>query len=287
MMNAHLKVVLRQQLPEKPNSAQFLAGLVAATQPRQGPSTDEALFGDTFSKVTMARGGQKKTQQGSIQPLKDFQKVLDARQVTIENLDEYFTAFAKWCLNVECLFDTKEEQDAALGQRQQLCANAGVKVRSWLPSSMRTMLNGAASLYKTAEGKGSVCPSEPTLFPNYNDFFNCAYRRERAANARKAEAPVLDDVELEELFDKTNWQSPFEAQRTNLLILCFSLGERTSTIEELCVGNFHRQPTADNSSRLWHAVCLAFGVILHLLHDFLGQFCDVSVSLSAFSTVST
>ena len=107
-MNAHLKCVLRQQLPEKPNSAQFLAGLVAAIQPRQSPSTDEALFGDTFSKVTGAKGGQKKTQQCCIQPLKDFQKVLDARQVTIENLDEYFTAFAKWCLNVQFLFDTQE-----------------------------------------------------------------------------------------------------------------------------------------------------------------------------------
>ena len=173
MMNAHLKVVLLQHLPEKPNPAQFLAALVAASQPRQGPSADEALFGDTFSKVTCVRGGQKKTQQGSIAPLNDFQKVLDARQVTIENLDEYFTAFAKWCLNVRCLFDTKEEQDAALAQRQELCANAGVKVRSWLPSSMRTVLNGGASLDKTAEGKGSVCPHEPTLFPKYNDSDRC------------------------------------------------------------------------------------------------------------------
>ena len=102
-------------------------------------------------------------------------------------------------------------------------------------------------LYKTADGKGCVVPSETTKFPKYCAFFNEAYRREREQQARKPEVAVLSCEELEKLYDHTNWQSPYEAQRTNLLIMCFTLGQRPESIEALCVGNFHRIPTADNS----------------------------------------
>ena len=249
MYGGHLRCVLRQQLPEKPTSAQFLAGLAAALDPPQGPAPDEALFGDMFSMVGKVRGGQKKTQNGAVKALLDFQKVMEKnpKPATIENLDDFFTAFAKWCLNVECLFDNKEKQEEALAQRKELCANAGVKVRAWLPSSLRTHLNGAAALYKTAEGKGSVVPSEESLFPNYCAIFSEAYRRERDFQARKPEVAVLNDEEVEKLYDSTNWLSPFEAQRTNLLILCYQLGQRPDSLEDLCVGNFHRQTTEDNS----------------------------------------
>ena len=46
----------------------------------------------------------------------DFQKVLDSRRVAIEDLDEYFTAFAKWCLSLECLFEDEQERQQALAQ---------------------------------------------------------------------------------------------------------------------------------------------------------------------------
>jgi hypothetical protein len=103
---------------------------------------------------------------------------------------------------------------------------------------MRTHVNRAASPYKTGQGKGAMVPSEPTLFPKYCDFFQNAYRREHNSQARKPEVPVLHDHEVEKLYNGTNWQSLYEAQRTNLLIMCFQLGQRPDSVEDLCVGNF-------------------------------------------------
>ena len=171
-----IRSVLRQQVPPRPRSDEFISRLETAVEPPSGPAPDAALYGETFSKVRCEAGGQKKTQQCILGPLKDFQKVLAVKQCTLDDLDDFLTAFAKWCLRVEFLIDTKKEQEDALAQRKELCANAGVKVRSWLPNSMRTSLNGAAAAYKKAGGTGGVVLSEPTLFPKYCDFFAYAYR---------------------------------------------------------------------------------------------------------------
>jgi hypothetical protein len=58
----------------KPSSAQFLAGLVAAMDPPHGAETDQALFWETFAMVSKYRGGQKKSQEGALKVLLDFQK---------------------------------------------------------------------------------------------------------------------------------------------------------------------------------------------------------------------
>ena len=55
--------------------------------------------------------------------------------------------------------------------------------------------------------------------------------------ALKAPVAVLQDEEVEMLYDKTNWQSKFETQRMNILILSFQLGQRPSNIWSLKVGN--------------------------------------------------
>ena len=45
-------------------------------------------------------------------------------------------------------------------------------------------------------------------------------------------------METEQLFHNIHWQSASEAQQTNVLILCFLLGQMPSTIEDPCVENF-------------------------------------------------
>jgi hypothetical protein len=238
-----------------PTTAEFLAGLEAAVRP-QGPPKDIALFGDTFSKETSKRGGSEKTAQGSLAPLQDFQTVLDAEKVSIEDLDEWFAAFAKWCINVVYLFDEAKDQQDALAQRETLCANAGVTIRCWTPGTLRTILNGAAAKYKAGKGSGTVVPGEPTLFPNFCTFWNAAYRRERGENSRRQQIPVLADDEVELLYDKTNWQSFLDAQRMNLLIMAYQLGSRPESLISLAVGNFHPTETAEGTEVLVKFACM-------------------------------
>ena len=165
----------------------------------QGRHRTQPYSGTHLQRKMPRREDRKKTQKGALKAVKDFEKVLSSRQCSIADLDDWFAAFAKWCLHVRFLFESDDEQQAALQQRQALCSNAAVPVRQWSPSTLRTSLNGLATLYKTGKGIGTVVPSEPTLFPNYIALWNAAYKRERDVLARREEVPVLSDEELIQL----------------------------------------------------------------------------------------
>ena len=140
------------------------------------------------------------------------------------------TAFAKFTLSVLALFDTPEERHLALSQRKELCEKAEVDMRQWSPATLKTLVNALALMYKqTAPGHGIV-PSATIQFPTFCKFFNAACKRDRNASARKEPVQVLQDSEVAELFDKTNWQSWYEAQRMNLLLLAFNLGQRPESL---------------------------------------------------------
>ena len=55
--------------------------------------------------------------------------MLDVKQVSLEDLEEFLTAFAKWCLNVECLFDTKKEQEEYVQQKLNYLIAEGLVVK--------------------------------------------------------------------------------------------------------------------------------------------------------------
>ena len=76
--------------------------------PPQGPSA-EGSFWDTFSKVTFEKPTAKKKIRRRFH-LSPFSEASAAFTVTIENLEDYFTTYFQWWLDVECVFLHKQER---------------------------------------------------------------------------------------------------------------------------------------------------------------------------------
>ena len=181
---------------------------------------------------------RKKNQKGAFAAAMDFSKVLERQGVVITDLDEWMTAFAKWTLSADCLFDDNNAKEAALAQRTALCDRAGVAVQSWAPQTLKTTANALALMYKQTGPNSGVVPSVENQFPKYCRFFNAACTRHRNMTARQEPTPVLKETEVQALYDKTNWSSWFEAQRMNFLVLSYQLGQKPESLVRLCVGNF-------------------------------------------------
>ena len=249
-MAAQLSTVAVSALPRPPTPEQFIAGLKAAAAPRERSPADQALFGDTFAKQPWPTGGTAKNRQVALRAVLDFEKVCTVRQAVFVNLDDWFVAFARWSVNVVCLFDSPEEQEAATAQRKALCASANVTPRSWVPSTLVTMTNALAALYKEGtDPVGAVVPSVVAHFPQYCAFFNAASLREKRLQAQKEEVPLLNDDEVEQLYDRTNWNNFLESQRMNLLVIAYNLGQRPETFMGLTAGCFHPKET-DNGTEV-------------------------------------
>ena len=82
--------------------------------------------------------GTHRTQQVIYAAVKDFQKVLCAEQVDIQDLDVWFRNFAKWTLVGNALLDDENLRSEAMVQRKQLCDKVGVTMRQWTPASLVT-----------------------------------------------------------------------------------------------------------------------------------------------------
>ncbi|EPS57144.1 hypothetical protein M569_17677 [Genlisea aurea] len=163
----------------------------------------------------------------------DFGKVLAQEGVVITDLDEWLTAFAKWSLSLDTLFEDEAQKEAALEQRKALCERAGVGVRSWLPQTLKTTVNALALMYKQTGPDSGIVPGVESQFPKYCRFFNVACTRSRNTIARKEPTAVLTDAEVLRLVEKTNWLSWYEAQRTNFLLLAYQMGPSTSVLRHV------------------------------------------------------
>ena len=76
--------------------------------------------------------------------MQDFRKVLDAKGLDVQDLDEFFRKFAKWAMGPSVLFlDEQEILDHAMKQ-DTLCEIAGVRARKWGATSMVTYANALA-----------------------------------------------------------------------------------------------------------------------------------------------
>ncbi|EPS57096.1 hypothetical protein M569_17729 [Genlisea aurea] len=190
----------------------------------------------------------------------DFAKVLDKEGVTITDLDEWLTAFAKWSMSLGTVFEEEAPRLAAMEQRRALCERAGVSVRSWLPQTLKTTVNALALMYKQTGPDSGIVPGVESQFPKYCRFFNAACTRSRNAKARQEPPAVLTDSEVLRFVEKTNWVSWGEAQRTNFLLLAFQLGQRPETLVRLYVGNFQPKTLQDGKM----ALQVSFGTMKNL-----------------------
>jgi hypothetical protein len=249
MMSAQVAIVADSALPEPPLAADFFVRLEAVANPPQDEPADAALFGDIFEE----EGGNENTAKNfmvAMTAAHDFAGVLHAKGVELEKLDDWITAFSKWILDPECLFDDPEDIEKCKKQRQELCLLAGVKFRSWCPTTLKTAVNVLALKYRETAPPAAVVASSMRQLPNYNNLWNAASKRWRSLGPRHEIIPILEDHEVVQLYDSTNFGSWFEAQRMNLLILLFSIGQRTKNFWEMKVCHAHLDTDEDGKEIL-------------------------------------
>ena len=157
----------------------------------------------------------------------------ESRGCNIQNLDEWFTAFARWTLDVAFLKDKEEDQEALLQQRTEFCTAAQVSLRSWSPQTLKTVTNALAHLYRFTSHPVGIVPASNKQFPQYNLAFNQALHKQREKRDVVDPVQVLQDSELVALYDDTNFSSLYENQRLNLVILTYHLGQRPNNLINL------------------------------------------------------
>ena len=250
MLPAQAVNVAEAAMPRPPPPCVFLEFLKKAMEAPKVPTADVQLFGDIFPEVRQPPGTEK-NQKGAYAAITNFQKVMVNQNVVIENLDDYMVAFAKWTLSMESLFDDDSQKVAAKAQRAVLCQAAGVPMYQWSPDTLTTYSNALGLLYKQARPPIIIIMKASAQFPKFVRFLDAARSRLKKKRARAPQTKVLDDDDILVLHGKTVWGSWFEAQRMNIVVLAYGLGQRRESLQELCVGNFHVQhmPNGGKSAR--------------------------------------
>ena len=171
----------------------------------------------------------------------DFEKMCTVRGVMFDDLDDWMVAFLKWTVHPKFLLKDLTQLPAAMQQRKQYAKEAKVTVKLWNPKTFRTIVNGLAHLHRQGKPEVGIVPGSEKQFPNYNLTFNECLTRCKEGEATTEQVEVLQDEEVEFLYDVTNWENPHEAQRMNLLILAYQIGQRPENIVTLKVGNAHHK----------------------------------------------
>lgn len=234
---AQMAILCESALGPPPTVKEFFDRIQAA-QNQSPPTADKVLFGELFQNPKQARNSRR-IQCTAVTAALDFQKVMDAGQCVIDNLDVWMLAFARWSVDSKLLFSADQVEEG-LKNRAELCVKAGVPMRSWAPQTLKTNVNALANLYRLSQPVQGICPSIPKQFPRYCMFFNEIAEKSVAHRAIAQEVPVLSDSEVEHLYDRTNFSNPSENQRLNALLISYRLGQRPETLARLQVGNFRR-----------------------------------------------
>ena len=123
-------------------------------------------------------------------------------------------------------------------------------MRKWCPQTLKTAVDAMALMYKQTCPPNGIVPGAQIQFPKYCRFYTAGASRARNNAAWQPVVAVLHDPEVVALFDKTNWLSWHEAQRMNLLLLAYQLGQRPESLIRLRVGNFHLVPKDENGRHM-------------------------------------
>ena len=169
----------------------------------------------------------------------EFDALCKSKNAEILDLDAWMVAFTKWILHPKFLLDGIAKVAAAVAQRNKLAADAGLTAKFWCPNNLKSVVNGMAHFYKQTKPAIGIVPSVSQQFPDFNLAFNAACARDKCDRAMLEPLRVLQDREVEFLCDQTNWWNLLEAQRMNLLLIGYSLGQRPENLAALFVGNGH------------------------------------------------
>ena len=148
------------------------------------------------------------------------------------------------------LFDTKEEKIAAKARRVALCRDSGVPCHEWSPATLTTYVNAMAVLYKKTRPPHGIVVRARAQFPKFVRFLDAASSSHKQKKCREPQVRVLCDADILRLCSQTNWDTWYEAQRMNILILSYNLGGRRESLVELRLGNFHVDDTDKDAPTL-------------------------------------
>uniref|UniRef100_A0A7S1I4C4 Uncharacterized protein n=1 Tax=Eutreptiella gymnastica TaxID=73025 RepID=A0A7S1I4C4_9EUGL len=121
--------------------------------------------------------------------------------------------------------DDEEQQKQIMEQRKELCTSQKAYTYSLNPDSLRTYVNAAGKLWNQTGTRNKIYLSSTTQFPNFNRFLNGCITTHRAAKATKkaasnqAETEILQDHELETLYENTTFSNIYQNKRYNQAIL--------------------------------------------------------------------
>jgi hypothetical protein len=165
-MSGQVSVMAEASLPAPPSTKEFFARLEALANPPPGTKpADTALFGNTFS-VDPGNHHTHKNFMTAMNAVASFSKVLSPKGLVLDNLDEWLTALSKSILPADALFDTAEEKANCLQQRQELCDAAGIEIRGWCPTTLKTAVNVLALKYRETSPTVGIATSSMKQFPN-------------------------------------------------------------------------------------------------------------------------
>lgn len=124
-------------------------------------------------------------------------------------------------------------------KRAALCAGR-CKVRKTSPPSLRTYVNSLARVFNSTESPNKFVPSCKTRFPKFFDVSKTVVTRYRSVQSVQdvTEEEILQDSELEALWNNTDFGVTLEAQRFNILVIAMRTGYRAETLARLQVKSF-------------------------------------------------
>ena len=239
--------VSEAQLPTPPRVEQFIGVLQECKDKKEDtkePINSNMFEDDSDHEDQIGKPkNTKRTELVALNVAMEFQEVSATNNQVYRGLDDWLVRFVKFTVDVRAMNSEESKQKKYLENRKKLCGEH-YKVRSLSPSTIKTYVNALAAIYNTRRQENQWVPSSKMRFPEFNSYYahvDKLYKEIEAIHAAQTpEEEILQDTELEKLWNDTNFESPFEVQRYNIMILAYRTGFRADTMQHLIVKTFQR-----------------------------------------------
>ena len=237
--------VSEAQLPMPPAVEAFIGALEEWKGKKPDEPRGSNMFGDDSDNEDQIGkpANTKKAGAVAVNVAMQFQRVSEANNQVYKSLDDWLVGFVKFTVDVRAMNSEKDKQKKYPETRKQLCGEE-YKVRSLSPSTIKTYINALAGIYNTRRQENQFVPSSNMRFPGFNSYYAHVDKLFKVIDAiKEAENPeeeILQDAELEKLWEDTNFQSVFEVQRYNIMIFAYVTGFRGDTLQHMLTKTFER-----------------------------------------------
>ena len=169
--------MLDAALRPPPSIEEFMAVIAALLEVPAANTNIDSLFGEAFDGSVSAKPrGTVCVGKAACKAIATFHKLCKDKNKVYETLDDFMVGFAKWVLSVEVLADTEEQRHLIGQQRRTLCGNT-YPVYNISPTTMRTYVNGLATVWNQQNTEVKVVLSSLMQFSKFNEFMRVCVTR--------------------------------------------------------------------------------------------------------------